>query len=214
MSSLALSDAVLAFASVFAVFLMAQQKAFARIHRASAAAAMLGFSLMALASITGSLRYGVSPAWSAPHEMLVNVAMFMSPPLVGIAACLGLTTRSWSRPAWGRLILGICVVYEATRWYGLEIIYRDLQLALLLVTTLYLLLRSSIEPGPKWLMIASIASIFTGALVIGTQGTLAGYLRLDLFRYLIGLGNLLFSSGLYFALKNSYPSSDQEEEAL
>ncbi len=207
MSSLAISDAVLAFACLFAVFLMAQQKAFSEVHRLSATAALLGFLLMALASITGSLRYGISTAWSGPHEMLVNAAMFLAPPLTGIATCLGVTVNSWSRAAWGRLILGICIVYEVCRWYGVDIIYRDLQMALLLVSALYLLLHSPVESSPKWLIIASIASYFTGALIIGTEGTLAGYLRLDLFRYLVGLGNLLLSSGLYLLFKNRYSNS-------
>ncbi len=162
---------------------------------------------MALASITGSLRYGISTVWSGPHEMLVNAAMFLAPPLTGIATCLGVTVNSWSRAAWGRLVLGICIVYEVCRWHGVDIIYRDLQMAVLLVSALYLLLRSSVESSPKWLIIASIASYFTGALIIGTEGTLAGYLRLDLFRYLVGLGNLLLSSGLYLLFKNRYSNS-------
>ncbi|WP_209275160.1 hypothetical protein [Thalassotalea sp. G20_0] len=209
MSSLAISDAVLAFACLFAVFLMAQQKSFADVHRFSATAALLGFLLMALASITGSVRYGISSAWSGPHDMLVNAAMFLAPPLTGIATCLGVSVSSWSRAAWGRLILGVCVVYEVCRWYGLDIIYRDLQMAVLLIFASFLLLRSSVESGPKWLIIASVTSYFTGALIIGTEGTLAGYLRLDLFRYLIGLGNLLLSSGLYLLFKNRYQNDKQ-----
>ena len=133
--------------------------------------------------------------------MLVNAAMFLAPPLTGIATCLGVTARSWSRATWGRLILGICVVYEICRWYGVDIIYRDLQMAVLLAATLYLLLRSFVAPGCKWLIIAAIASYFIGALIIGTEGTLAGYLRLNLFRYLVGLGNLLLGSGLYLLFK-------------
>ncbi|MFK0570151.1 hypothetical protein [Endozoicomonas sp.] len=209
MSSLAISDAVLAFSCLFSVFLMAQKKAFSDVHRLSATAALMGFLLMALASITGSLRYGISSVWTEPHEMLANAAMFLAPPLTGIATCLGVTVSSWSRAAWGRLILGVCLAYEVCRWYGVDIIYRDIQMALLLLFALYLLIRSSLEPGPRWLIIGSIASYFTGVLIIGTEGTLAGYLRLDLFRYLIGLGNLLLGSGLYFIFKNRYSNTDQ-----
>lgn len=205
MNSLAISDAVLAFASAFGVFLMAQRKTFADIHRQSATCAMLGFALMALGAAAGTLRYGFSQIWTGPHEMLTNVALFLSPPMVGIAVCLGLTTKSISGPTWGRIILGICMVYEVARWFGMEIIYRDLQISLLAVVILVLALRSPIKSEPRLLIISSMASIFTGALIVGTQGTLAGYLRLDLFRYLIALGNLLLSSGMYLMLKNSYP---------
>ena len=213
MSSLAISDAVLAFSSIFAVFLMAQRKTFAEIHRLSANCAMLGFLLMATASVVGSIRYGISDSWSGPHSMLINVAMFLSPPLVGIAISLALTTRSWSGAAWGRVILGVCIVYEISRWNGLELIYRDLQLSLLVATVFYLTMKSSLAPGPRWLIILSLCSYFIGALVIGTQGTLAGYLRLDLFRYLIGLGNLLLSSGMYLTMKNSYPQIAESDDA-
>ena len=209
MSSLAISDAVLAFSSIFAVFLMAQRKVFADIHRLSANCAMLGFILIALASTVGSLRYGISDRWTAPHDMLMNVAMFLSPPLIGLAICLGLVTKSWSGGVWGRIILGVCAAYEVSRWNGLEIIYRDLQLAILVVSVLFLALRSSLPSGPRWLIIASLFSYFTGVLVVGTQGTFAGYLRLDLFRYLVGLGNLLLSSGMYLMMKNSYPQIEE-----
>lgn len=208
MSSLAISDAVLAFASAFGVFLLAQRKSFAKIHRQTATCAMLGFLLMALGATAGSLRYGFSPIWIGLHEMLTNVALFMSPPLVGIAVCLGLTTRSLSGPVWGRIIIAVCLVYEVSRWNGVELIYRDIQIALLAVAILFLALKSPVETGCRLLIISSVISIFTGVMIIGTNGTLAGYLRLDLFRYLIGLGNLLMSSGMYLMLKNSYPKFD------
>lgn len=209
MSSLAISDAVLAFASAFGVFLMAQRKSFADIHKQSATCAMIGFALMTVGAATGTLRYGFSSMWAEPHEMLTNVALFVSPPMIGIAACLGLTTRSLTGPAWGRIVLGICVFYEVCRWYGVEVIYRDMQVAILAVAILFLALRSPVENGPRMLIIASMLSIFTGVLIVGTQGTLAGYLRLDLFRYLIGLGNLLLSTGLYFLLKNHHSKIEE-----
>ena len=204
MSSLATSHAVLAFASIFSVFLLAQQKVFAKLHRTSSMGALFGFLLMTFASLTASFRYGISNIWSAPNDMLVNAAMFLAPALVGTATCLGLCVKSWSRASWGRLILGVCVFYEVCRWYEIEHIYRDLQIAVLLALMSYLLLRSSIEYGVKWLILCSVASYFIGALIIGTDGTLGSYFRMDLFRYFVGLGNLLLSSGLYLLFKNRY----------
>ena len=67
-----------------------------------------------------------------------------------------------------------------------------------LIIVTYLLFRSHVNTGARWLIFTSILSYFIGALIIGTEGTLAGYLRLDLFRYLTGLGNLLMSTGLYY----------------
>ena len=208
MSSLAISYSVLAFASLFAVFLLAQQKVFAQIHRFSAKAALLGFLMMALAAIAGTLYYGISAAWQGPHEMLANAAMFLAPPLLGVATCLGITAKSWSSAVWGRVILAVCVVYEVCRWYGIELIYRDLQVALVLVSIMYLL-RAVADPKTKGLIGTSMVSYLIGALVIGTEGTLAGYLRLDLFCYLVGLGNLLLGSGLYLLFKDRHQGGDQ-----
>ena len=208
MSSLAISYSVLAFASLFAVFLLAQQKVFAQIHRFSAKAALLGFLMMALAAIAGTLYYGISAAWQGPHEMLANAAMFLAPPLLGVATCLGITIKSWSSAVWGRVILAVCVVYEVCRWYGIELVYRDLQVALVLVSIMYLL-RAVADPKTKGLIGTSMVSYLIGALVIGTEGTLAGYLRLDLFCYLVGLGNLLLGSGLYLLFKDRHQGGDQ-----
>ena len=209
MSSLAISDAMLAFASIFAVFIMAQQKAMAQVHRMSSIIALFGFLLMAMAASAGCLRYGISAqVWAAPHDMLTNIATYMAPPLISIALCLGLSARSWSRAAWGRVIIVICLLYEISRWYELDAIYRDLQLALAISFTLYFTLKSQLDYGPKLMILTAIASYFVGGLIIGNQGTLLGYLRLDLFRYFIGLGNLLLSSGMYLALRNSYPQPE------
>ncbi|WP_299728295.1 hypothetical protein [uncultured Endozoicomonas sp.] len=202
MSSLALSDAILALACLFAVFMMAQQKAFADLHKGSATAALIGFILMGLASIVGSLRYGFSNIWASPHEMLSNAAMYMAPPLIGIATILGVSTKAWNKPIWGKLIIGICLMYEVSRWYGMDIIYRDLQNTVLLLIIVYSVFRNAIDNNARWLVLTGVSSYFIGALIIGTEGTLAGYLRLDLFRYLIGLGNLLMGTGLYFVFKD------------
>lgn len=208
MGSLALSDAVLAAASTFAVFLMFQQKVFAEIHRTASKGALLGFLLMALGAAAGTLNYGFSEAWSEVYLMLNNAAVFMSPALVGVAMILILTTTEWSKAAWGRLVLGLCVAYEVSRWYGLDALYRDAQLAVLLGVVFYMVIRTQIDPGPKAMILASFASFFVGALVIGNEGTLGGYLRENLFRYLIALGNLLLGSGLYMLLRNL---NNQEE---
>ena len=203
-NSLALSDTVLAFASTFAVFLMAQQKAMAQVHRLSSVVALLGFLLMAIAASLGSLRYGFSPAWTQPHDIMTNIATFMAPPLVSMALCLGLCAKAWNKLAWGGFIMVLCLLYELSHKYQIGTLYRDTQLGLSLAACLFFTLKSQLDYGPKLMTLTAIASYFVGGLVIGNQGTLLGYLRLDLFRYCIGLGNLLLSSGMYLALKNHY----------
>ncbi|MRI32828.1 hypothetical protein EOPP23_07500 [Endozoicomonas sp. OPT23] len=209
MSSLALSDAVLALASAFAVFLMSQQKSFAVVHRTASKGALLGFLLMAGAGVTGTLNFGFSEAWFEVYRFLNNAATFMAPPLIGTAMILVLTGNQWSKPAWGRLVIAICLAFEVCRWYGLGDLYRDLQIAGFLAIIMLLLLKAQIEPGPKAMVIAAFVSYFVGALVIGNEGTLAGYLRLNLFRYLIALGNLLLGSGLFMLLKSQNKYTEQ-----
>ena len=201
MISLAISDAVLAFASAFPVFLLSQQKDFDPAHRLPAKAALFGFLLMAIGAGLGALKYGFSDIWAGPYWMFNNIATFMSPPLVTIAIVQILTAKFWSPAAWGRTILAICVLFEVFRWYGLETIYRDLQLALCIVAGLVMVTRSYMSMGARALIMVSFASFFVGGMLIGNEGTIAGYLRLNLFRYFIALGNLMLGTGLYFLLR-------------
>ncbi|WP_330926916.1 hypothetical protein [Candidatus Sororendozoicomonas aggregata] len=207
-SSLAISDATLAFASIFSVFLMAQQKAFIRVHRASCTMAMYGFLLIATAAILGCLRYGFSSYWAASHDLATGIATFLAPPIVGAALCLGLLLKSWSKTVWAGGIVLVCMLYGISDWFGVERFYRDAELAIALVLTLYCILRSQMNYGPKLMILSAIASYFIGGLIIGNQGTLLGYLRLDLFRYFMGLGNLLLSSGMYLAFRVVYPQPE------
>lgn len=208
MNSLALSDAMLAFASIFSVFLLAQRKSLAPIHRLSCVMALFGFLLMALAATAGSLRYGVTEFWMQPHKVLTHIATYLSPPLVSLALCLGLSARAWSRSAWALMILAVLLLHGLAHRYGFSLIYRDMQLAVAIGASCYFVIKSHLELRPRIMMLAAIASYFFGGLIIGNEGTLLGYLRLDLFRYFIGLGNLLLSTGMYLALRTSYSQSE------
>ncbi|KEQ16856.1 hypothetical protein [Endozoicomonas numazuensis] len=209
MSSLALSDAVLAAASAFAVFLLCQQQAFAQIHRTATKGALLGFLLIALAAVAGTLKFGFSDIWTDVYLFLNNAATYLSPPLIGTAIALLLSNREWSKPAWGRMILGLCLAYEITRWYGVETLYRDALLAISLLIALYRVLKAQVESGPKGLLLIAFISFFIGGLVIGNEGTLGGYLRVNLFRYMIALGSLLLGTGLFMLLKNQNKMTEQ-----
>ncbi|MCW7556055.1 hypothetical protein NX722_26190 [Endozoicomonas gorgoniicola] len=205
MISLAISDAVLAFASAFPVFLLSQQKDFDPAHKLPAKAALFGFLLMTVAGGLGALNYGFSTAWAGSYWMFNNMATFMSPPLVTIAMGQILMAKFWSAAAWWRTILAICLLFEVSRWYGLETVYRDLQLTLCIIAGLVMVTRSYMNAGTKALIMVSFASFFVGGMLIGNEGTIAGYLRLNLFRYFIALGNLMLGTGLYFLLRQKKP---------
>ena len=205
MISLAMSDAVLAFASAFPVFLLSQQKGFDPAHRLPAKAALFGFLLIAIAAGLGTLKYGFSDIWSGPYWMFNNIATFMSPPLVTIALIQILTAKFWSRAAWGRAIIAVCLLFEVSRWYGVEALYRDMQLASCIVVGLVVIARSYMETSTRLLIMVSFGSFFVGGMLIGNEGTIAGYLRLNLFRYFIALGNLMMGTGIYFLLRQNQP---------
>ena len=116
--------------------------------------------------------------------MFNNMATFMSPPLVTIAMGQILMAKFWSAAAWWRTILAICLLFEVSRWYGLETVYRDLQLTLCIVAGLVMVTRSYMNAGTKALIMVSFASFFVGGMLIGNEGTIAGYLRLNLFSLL------------------------------
>lgn len=204
MISLAISDAVLAFASAFPVFLLCQQKSFNPVHHLPVKGALFGFLLMVIAAGLGTLRYGFSEIWAGPYIMFNNIATYMSPPLVTLALVQILTGKAWSPAVWGRFILALCLLFEVSRWYGVPTVYRDLQLNICLIISLLLVLRSDMEPGTKALILVSFASFFVGGLLIGNEGTLGGYLRLNLFRYFIALGNLMMGAGLYLLLRQKH----------
>ncbi|MDD7806089.1 MAG: hypothetical protein PUP46_11155 [Endozoicomonas sp. (ex Botrylloides leachii)] len=203
-NSLALSDAVLAFVSAFSVFLMAQRNAIAQVHRLSSIMALLGFFLITLAASLGALRYGVSPLWVKPHDLMTGIATFISPPILSAALCLGLSTKAWSYLYWAIVLAVFYLLYMLADKYHLEELWRNTLLSLSLIGCLLFTLRSQLNYGVKLMLLIAIISYFLGGLVLGFHGMLLGYLRLELFRYFIGLGNLLLSASMYLTFKRDY----------
>lgn len=203
-SSLALSDTMLAFASIFSVSLMAQQKSMAQVHRLSSIMALLGFSLVALAACLGSLRYGISSRWAVSHDIMTNIATFISPPLISTALCLGLCAKTWNKLAWGGFIIVLWLLYDLSHWYKVDTLYRNVQLTLSLVICLFFILKSNLNYSSKLIGLTAITSYFIAGLIIAFNDSFFACLRLELFQYFLGLGNLLLSSNIYLALKNNY----------
>ncbi|PJE78867.1 hypothetical protein CI610_02185 [invertebrate metagenome] len=199
-NSLAISDIVLAFASLFAVFLMAQVKQFPALYKTSSIAAFTGFLLMGLASVVGSLHYGISPIWTPYHKILTELAMLLSPPLVAIALSLILCADSWTKRRWFFLIAAIIAFYSISRHFDAGELYCNIQLSILLLFITVQMIRAKIEPMPHVILWSSIIIYFLGGIVIGNEGTLMGYLRLEMFRYIMGLGNLLLGTAMFMVL--------------
>ncbi len=200
--SVAISDAVLAFSSLFGVFLMAQFRSFEPSRRMPATVALLAFGLVAAAAGLGTLRYGFSAIWTEPHQMLNQAANYLSPSL--LAAAIAATVWNWPlrRQDWGSILLGLMACFELMRrleW--LDTWHLLLSTGALLLMTAAIITRGERKPTFTAFSLTGICAYFIGGLVIGTEGKLAGFLRMDLFHYLLALGNLCIASGFFHYLR-------------
>ncbi len=202
MISAGVSASVLFFSAAFAVFLLAQLQSFRPEQRPPALAALVGFVLMAGASLMAGLRFGFDWPLKEAHLLLRNAAVYLGLPLIASAYASLCWPWNWSRPAWGRWALALMALFELVRRMGLGEYYQEglgtLCLALIALMGLrHLRQRRTIAS----FAVIGAASLFAGGVVIGVDGRLAGFLRLDLFHYLSALGCLFLGSGLFLLLR-------------
>ena len=200
-TSLAISDAVLAFSSFFGVFLMSQGCRLVS-QRIPVVGALLAYGLVATGATLGTLTYGVSMSWEAPYLMIMTAAKTLSPPLLATALATLCWKLTWSRQAWWRLLIGLMAGYELSRQtgYSEQFLYIAAATSLVITATAALSL-TKLQPTFTLFIVVSVCAYGLAALVIGTEGKIAGYLRLDLYRYLLALGNLFSASGIFIMLK-------------
>ncbi len=75
--------------------------------------AMLAFILAAASGATG-LAGGLTEA----QQWLERASLLLGLPLLALAALTLARRRAWSRPNWGRVVLGLCVFFELARQLG------------------------------------------------------------------------------------------------
>lgn len=184
----AATDAILALACTACAIIIG--KARARYHDADQPAlfcALLGFALTGAAATCGAVRYGVTADWQGAHLWLTQASTFLGLPLIGCAALALSRGWAWSRPNWGRIVLGLCAFFELARQLNQLDDYR----MLLNVSTLALILYAGlIQRSGKTLGLAAIISVglFAGAgIVVGTDGYIGEIRRVDVFHLLLAL---------------------------
>ncbi len=202
MLSTAISDAILCLSSSFSVFLMAQRGNISELQRPAALGAMLGFLAFALASFFGTLRFGLGDQWLDVHSLFNQAATYMALPLIAMAfLCL---TLPWqlSRPGWGRVLLALMVAFELIRRFEWLESYRLLLggTSLLIIALAAIRLMSG-QSKIALLALTGVLSSATAGLIIGTQGSIYGWLRVDFFLYLLALSNLCLGSALFLLLR-------------
>ena len=203
MSSIAFSYAALAFSGAFGLFLLiSQYRSFTPTRQVPTMVALLGFGIITTTATLGVLRYGFSDRWVSAHDMFANLGWYMAMPLVGAALVSASRDLDWKRTTWWRILLGLCVAFEFARMMDSLVEYRlAVNLAAAMASSIAICLPGKVTSGSRYFTLAGILSCVIAVLAIGTEGQLAGYLRIDVFRYMTALGTLCLGSGLFLVLR-------------
>lgn len=184
--STALSDGVLALACLACALVIGKaRKHYGEADQPALFCALLGFLLPAAAAGVGMLRYGFDPGWQGAHLWLSQASSFLALPLLGAAALALGRGWTWSRPNWGRIVLGLCAFFELFRQLGY---LEDYRLALNLAT-LALILYAGVLQWPRRAPPAAAAAVvglfLLAGLAVGTEGFIGPLRRVDLFHGLL-----------------------------
>ena len=147
--------------------------------------ALLGFILAAAAASAGVMRYAVDPSWQAAHLWLSQASSFLGLPLLGVAALTLARGWAWSRPNWGRVVLGLCAFFELFRQMNL---LDDYRLLLNLATLLLIIYAGAVQwprrtPASAAMAVAGLFLLAT--LTVGSDGFIGPLRRIDLLHALL-----------------------------
>ena len=144
--STALSGAALALVCLACVVALGKaRKGYGEGDQTALYCAQLGFALTAAAAAIGIMRFSIAPSWQAAHLWLSQASDFLALPLLGAAALTLGRGWIWSKPTWGRILLGLCAFFELFR----QMNRLDDYLLLLQLSTLSLLLYASVMQWPR-----------------------------------------------------------------
>ena len=131
--------------------------------------AMLGFILAAAsgACAAGSL---IGLALDDARQWLERASLLLGLPLIAVAT-LTLSRRwAWSRPNWGRVVLGLCAFFELARQLGWSEPYA---FGLMLTSALLIAYAGALQWPAR---LPTVAALAAGALLVGSTPFPAGML--------------------------------------
>lgn len=137
--------------------------------------ALLGFLLAAAAAASAG-----DPSWQAGHLWLSQASSFLGLPLLGVAALTLGRGWAWSRPNWGRVVLGLCAFFELFRQMNL---LEDYRLLLNLTTLLLIVYAGAIQwprRTPACAATVIVALFLLATLAVGSDGLIGPLRRIDL----------------------------------
>ena len=199
---LALSNAILAFSSLFGVFLLIQGYRIA-VQKIPVMCALIAFAMVTIASVFGMLSTGFSPAWSAPFELMSEATRTLAPPALAAAIASLRWKKEWSQQNWWRAMIGLMVGYELARWSGYLVLYQNTIAAASIGIMVAAVVSSSGTMQRTFTLFLTVAIIAYSlvALALFAQGSAEGFLHQELYRYLLALGNLFSASAIFSFLK-------------
>jgi hypothetical protein len=184
--STAFTDALLALACAACAWLIGRARGrYGEGDQPALFCALLGFLLPAAAASVGVIRYGFDPSWQPAHLWLTQASSFLGLPLLGAAALALGRGWAWSRPNWGRILLGLCAFFELFRQLGY---LEDYRLALNLATLVLILYAGTVQwPRRAPAIIAAVAAglFLLAGLAVGSEGMIGPLRRVDLFHLLL-----------------------------
>jgi len=184
--STAFTDALLALACAACAWLIGRARGrYGEGDQPALFCALLGFLLPAAAASVGVIRYGFDPSWQPAHLWLTQASSFLGLPLLGAAALALGRGWAWSRPNWGRILLGLCAFFELFRQLGY---LEDYRLALNLATLVLILYAGAVQwPRRTPAIIAAMAAglFLLAGLAVGSEGMIGPLRRVDLFHLLL-----------------------------
>ena len=133
----------------------------------------------------GTIRYGFDPSWQAAHLWLSQASSFLGLPLLGAAALALGRGWAWSRPNWGRILLGLCAFFELFRQLGYM---EDYRLALNLATLVLILYAGAVQwprRAPAISAAVVVGLFLLAGVAVGTEGVIGPLRRIDLFHVLL-----------------------------
>lgn len=182
----ALSDGALALACLACALVVGKaRRHYGEADQPALFCALLGFLLPAAAAGVGVVRYGFDPSWQGAHLWLSQASSFLALPLLGAAALALGRGWAWSRPNWGRIVLGLCAFFELFRQLGY---LEDYRLALNLATLALILYAGALQwprRAPPAAALAVVGLFLLAGLAVGTEGFIGPLRRVDLFHGLL-----------------------------
>ncbi|CDZ94554.1 hypothetical protein [Pseudomonas saudiphocaensis] len=106
------------FASASAVRIGLARRGYDEPRQPALFCALLAFGLAAGVGICAVARLALGLDTFEAERWLLRATLLLGVPLIGLVALTFARRWSWSRPTWGRIVLGLCAFFELARQLG------------------------------------------------------------------------------------------------